>query len=47
MNTLGRTHWVRSLIGGFLGEVSLFVIVILVYRLAGQHFLLYVAPWDL
>jgi len=44
MNTLGSIHWVRVLIGGFLAEVSLFVIVIPIYMLAGQHVLLYVAP---
>ena len=44
MNTLGSIHWVRVLIGGFLAEVSLFVIVIPIYMLAGQDVLLYVAP---
>jgi len=33
MNTLASIHWVGTLVGGFLAEVSLF-----------QHALLYVAP---
>jgi hypothetical protein len=44
MSTSSRIHWIRILIGGFLAEVSVFVIVIPIYMLAGQHALLYVAP---
>lgn len=32
------------MIGGLLAEVSVFVVVIPVFRIAGQHALLYVAP---
>jgi putative membrane protein (TIGR04086 family) len=44
MNTSARIHWVRVLIGGFLAELSVFVVVIPVLLLFGQHPLLYVAP---
>jgi hypothetical protein len=37
-------HWIRVVIGGFLAEVSVFIVVIPVFRIAGQHALLYVAP---
>lgn len=44
MNTSTKIHWVRILIGGFLAELLVFVIVIPVLLLFGQHPLLYVAP---
>ncbi len=44
MNTSTRIHWIRVLIGGFLAEASVFAIVIPVFRIAGQHALLYAAP---
>jgi hypothetical protein len=43
MNTL-RIHWLRALIGGFLAEAAVFVIVIPILLTAGQRPLLYVAP---
>lgn len=42
MSRTGRIHWIRALIGGFLAEVSLFAIVIPVFKIFGQHALLYV-----
>ena len=39
-----RIHWVRALIGGFLAEAAVFVIVIPILLAAGQRPLLYVAP---
>jgi hypothetical protein len=39
-----KIHWVRALIGGFLAEAALFVVVLPVYKGVGQHPLLYVAP---
>jgi hypothetical protein len=39
-----KIHWVRALIGGFLAEAALFVVVLPVYKGFGQHPLLYVAP---
>lgn len=44
MSSSGRIHWVRALAGGFLAEFSVFVVVIPVLMLWGQHPLLYVAP---
>jgi membrane protease YdiL (CAAX protease family) len=44
MNSSGRIHWVRVLIGGFLAELSVFAVVVPVLLLWGQHPLLYVAP---
>ncbi len=44
MNSSDRIHWVRALVGGFLAELSVFVVVIPVLLLWGQHPLLYVAP---
>ena len=40
----GRMHWVRVLIGGFLAEALLILIVIPINMKFGQHPLLYVAP---
>lgn len=39
-----KIRWVRALIGGFLAEVALFVLVLPIYRAFGQRPLLYVAP---
>jgi len=39
-----RMHWIRVLIGGFLAEASVFAVVLPVFRVSGQHALLYVAP---
>jgi hypothetical protein len=39
-----RMHWVRILIGGFLAEALLIVLVIPVALKWGQHPLLYLAP---
>jgi hypothetical protein len=44
METSSRIHWIRILIGGFLAEVAVFVVVIPVLKMYGQHPLLYVAP---
>src|SRR5260370_3031519 len=44
MSASGRIHWIRVLIAGVLAEASVFVVVIPVYRLSGQHALLYAAP---
>lgn len=44
MGTTARIHWMRALTGGFLAEVSLFAIVIPVFKIFGQHALLYVVP---
>lgn len=44
MNAPTSIHWARVLIGGFLAEVSVFVLVIPVYIIAGQRALLYAAP---
>ena len=44
MNPSTRIHWIRALIGGFLAEASVFVLVIPVFLKFGQHPLLYVAP---
>ncbi len=44
MSATAKIHWVRILIGGFLAELSVFVVVIPVLLLFGQHPLLYVAP---
>ena len=43
MNT-PRIHWLRALLGGFLAEAAVFVIVIPILLTAGQAPLLYVAP---
>jgi putative membrane protein (TIGR04086 family) len=43
MNTLGRIRWVRVLVGGFLAEVSVFVVVIPVYLTVGQRGVSYAA----
>ncbi len=40
----GQMHWVRVLIGGFLAEALLILIVIPINLKFGQHPLLYVAP---
>jgi hypothetical protein len=42
--TTVRIHWIRALTAGFLAEVSLFGIVIPVFKIFGQHALLYVVP---
>jgi hypothetical protein len=39
-----RIHWKRVVAGGFLAEAALFALVIPVYRIWGQHPLLYVVP---
>jgi hypothetical protein len=39
-----KIHWLRILLGGFLAEVAVFVAVIPVFRIAGQHALLFAAP---
>lgn len=44
MNRSGRIHWVRALLGGLLAEIGVFVLVIPVYKLSGEHALLYAAP---
>jgi hypothetical protein len=44
MNGSAKFHWVRVLIGGFLAEISVIVLVIPVALLFGRHALLYVAP---
>ncbi len=44
MNSSARIHWVRVSIGGFLAEASVFVVVIPVFKLSGQHALLFAAP---
>ena len=44
MSNSQKIHWVRILIGGFLAEAAVFVVVIPVLMAAGQHPLLYVAP---
>jgi len=44
MNTSRGINWKRVLIGGFLAEASVFVIVIPVLLMSGPHPLLYVAP---
>ena len=43
MNTLGRIHWARVLIGGFLAEASVFAVVIPVFLLFGQRAVSYAA----
>ena len=43
MNIAG-IRWMRVLIGGFLAEASVFVVVIPIFVKFGQHPLLYVAP---
>jgi hypothetical protein len=44
LRTSGRLHWVRILIGGFLAEALLILIVIPINMKWGQHPLLWVAP---
>ena len=44
MNSANRIHWIRAMIGGFLAEAAVFVVVIPVLMTAGQHALLFVAP---
>jgi len=39
-----RVRWLRVLIGGVLAEAAVFVVVIPVYRLSGEHALLFVVP---
>ena len=39
-----KMHWVRILIGGFLAEALLILLVIPVARMWGQQPLLYLAP---
>lgn len=39
-----KIHWLRILLGGFLAEVAVFVVVISIFRIAGQRALLYAAP---
>jgi len=43
MSMSTRIHWVRALIGGFLSEVSLIVLVIPVSLLLGQRAVVYAA----
>ena len=43
MNTLGRIHWARVLMGGFLAEASVFAVVIPVFLLFGQRAVSYAA----
>jgi len=42
--TVQRMHWVRILVGGFLAEALLILMVIPIAIKFGQHPLLYVAP---
>jgi putative membrane protein (TIGR04086 family) len=42
--TVKKIHWIRTLIGGFLAEALLILIVIPINMKFGQHALLYVAP---
>jgi hypothetical protein len=42
--TIMKIQWLRVLLGGFLAEVAVFAAVIPVFRIAGQHALLYAAP---
>jgi hypothetical protein len=42
--TVAKMHWVRILIGGFLAEAALILLVIPVAIKWGQHPLLYLAP---
>lgn len=44
MNSSTKIQWIRVLIAGFLAEVSVIVIVIPFFMIAGQHVLVYVAP---
>src|SRR5260370_3513259 len=44
MSASGRIHWIRVLIAGVLAEASVFVVVIPVFKLSGQHALLFAAP---
>ncbi len=44
MNTPTRIHWIRVLIGGFLAEVSVFAVVIPVFKISGPRALVYAAP---
>jgi hypothetical protein len=44
MNVIGRIHWIRVLVGGFLAELGVFAVVLPVLKVSGQHALLYVAP---
>jgi len=44
MDISAKFHWVRVLIGGFLAEVSVIVLVVPVSLIYGQHALLYAAP---
>jgi hypothetical protein len=44
MNMSTRIHWIRVLVGGFLAEAAVFVVVIPVFMISGQHALLYAAP---
>ena len=44
MGTSARIHWIRALIGGFLAEACLIAVVIPVFKIFGQHALLYVVP---
>ena len=44
MNDVGKMHWVRAVIGGFLAEVLVIVLVIPISFKFGQAPLLYAAP---
>jgi hypothetical protein len=44
MDTTARIHWIRALIGGFLAEACLIVVVIPVFKIFGEHALLYFVP---
>ena len=44
VGAMAKMHWVRILIGGFLAEAALILLVIPVAMMWGQHALLYLAP---
>lgn len=44
MGTKAGIHWIRALIGGFLAEACLIAVVVPVFKIFGQHALLYVVP---
>ena len=39
-----RVHWIRVLVGGVLAEAAVFLVVIPVYRIWGEHALLFIVP---
>jgi putative membrane protein (TIGR04086 family) len=44
MSKVAKIRWGRALIGGFLAEVAVIVLVIPVFFVLGQHAVLYAAP---